>query len=146
MIKIFVEQTTRPNEKNVFDKKTGKFLNTVHDPLTYPYPYGYILDTKAPDGENLDCYIISDREFNVGDVVECNPIAMAEWFEDGEADHKILAVPLGEEQEMNDEIRDRIENFANDFMAIRSDKKYNSGEYYGKNEAESLISNSKIKT
>ena len=144
MIKVFIEQTARPHEKNIFDKKTGKFLNTIYSSLTYPYPYGYILNTKVSDGENLDCFVISDKEFNVGDIIECNPIAMTEWFENGEADHKILAVPLDEDQEMDEEIKNKIEDFADKFMADRSDRKYESGEYYGRDEAIALINNSRI--
>lgn len=144
MIKVFIEQTTKPNEKNVFDKKTGKFLNATYSQLTYPYPYGYILDTKAPDGDELDCYIISDKDFNVGDIVECNPIGMTEWFENGEADHKILAVLMDDSREINNEVKNKIEYFANQFMANRSDKEYESGEYYGKDKAELLIDSCRL--
>jgi inorganic pyrophosphatase len=54
-MKVFIEQPVQENQKNVFDKKTGSFLRTVPIKLTYPFPYGYILDTLVEDGDNLVC-------------------------------------------------------------------------------------------
>ena len=58
---VFVEQTTEENKKNIFDKNSGLF-KTVPFRLSYPYPYGYILNTLAPDGDELDCYIITNQK------------------------------------------------------------------------------------
>ena len=138
-MKVFIEQPVQENKKNVFDKKTGKFLKTVPIKLTYPYPYGYILDTKAEDGDNLDCYVITEKKLETGSVVECEAIGMAEWFEDGEEDHKILTVLKGETAGITEEMKNKITYFAEHFFDDQPEKKYKMGEFYGKDEALELI-------
>lgn len=142
MIKVFIEQICEPNKKNIFDKKTGQLSKSVVTSITYPYPYGYILNTRASDGENLDCYIISNKQFEVSDVIECEPIGMVEWFENGEADHKIIATPINEKNKIDDVIKNKITDFANQFIALRFDKKYRLGKFYDKKQAKTLISDS----
>ena len=73
-MKVFIEQTCEENKKNVFDKKTGEYLKTVDFHLTYPYAYGYILDTLASDGDELDCYVITKQKFKYSEVIECGTI------------------------------------------------------------------------
>ncbi|MFA6382336.1 MAG: inorganic diphosphatase [Candidatus Buchananbacteria bacterium] len=142
-MKVFIEQTTEPNKKNIFDKKTGVLLDTATSPLTYPYPYGYILDTKAADGENLDCYVITDKKLVTSSIVECEPIGMTEWFENGQADHKILARLTDEQREVDSTVICKIDDFAAQFMAIRQEKHYQSGGYYDQGKAEALIAASR---
>ena len=134
-MKAFIEQTSEPNKKNVFDKKTRALLDTVTSLLTYPYPYGYILDTRSPDGEELDCYIITEKKLEAGSVVECEPIGMAEWFEDGQADHKILVKLIDEQKKVDDIVKKKIDDFATQFIANRPDKQYQPGKYSGRDEA-----------
>ena len=139
VIKVFIEQTGELNKKNVFNKKTGVLLYTITVPLTYPYSYGYILDTKAPDGENLDCYVISDKKLATSSVIECEPIGMVEWFENGQADHKILAKPADEQKQVDGIVRQKITEFAIQFINSRSDKQYRLGKFCDKGKAEVLI-------
>ncbi|MFA6254662.1 MAG: methyltransferase domain-containing protein [Patescibacteria group bacterium] len=146
VIKVFIEQTGELNKKNVFDEKTGKFLDTVIIPLSYPYPYGYILDTKASDGGSLDCYVISDRKLAISSIVECEPVGMVEWFEDGQADHKILARLMDEQREVDGAVQRKITDFAVQFIANRTDKQYQLGKFLDKNKAEELINASRVKS
>ena len=141
-MKVFIEQPGEKNTKNVFEKETGKFLKTVSIPMTYPYPYGYILDTLAADGENLDCYIITDKKLEAEGVVECEPLGMVEWFEDGEEDHKVLAVLKGESQEITPEVQSKITDFALHFFDDQPNKRYRMGEFYGKEKSVELIQRS----
>ena len=139
IIKVFIEQTGELNKKNVFDKKTAKLLHTFAAKLSYPYPYGYVLNTKAPDGEELDCYVISDKNLATSGIVECEPIGMVEWFENGQADHKILAMLVAEPRQVDESVAQKITDFANKFTASRLDKQYKSGKFYDKEKAEALI-------
>lgn len=143
-MKVFIEQTTEPNKKNIFDKKTRVLLDNVTSPLTYPYPYGYILDTRSPDGEELDCYVITEKKLEAGSVVECEPIGMTEWFENKQADHKILATLIDEQKEVDDTVKKKINDFATQFIANRSDKQYQSGKYSGRDEALVLIAANRV--
>lgn len=143
-MKIFIEQPVQENKKNVFDKNTGQFLRTVPIKLTYPFPYGYILDTLAEDGDNLDCYVITDKKLETRSIVECEPIGMAEWFEDGEEDHKILAVLKGEHADITEDVKNKIIYFAEHFFDDQPDKKHRMGEFYGREKALELIKKSNV--
>src|SRR5262245_54868994 len=65
--------------------------------LTYPYDWGFIPSTKAPDGDPLDVLIIHDAATYPGLVLCCKPIGILE-VEQIENDKKerndrIFAVP-----------------------------------------------------
>src|SRR3989344_854330 len=138
--------TRRKNKKNIFDKKTGKLLKTVDFHLTYPYPYGYILDTISDDGDNLDCYIITEKKLEACSIVEAKPIGMAEYFEDGKADHKILAVLINDNNIIDNEVKKRLNYFSDHFFDNRPKKKFSNGKFLGKAEAEKFIKKSSIFT
>jgi inorganic pyrophosphatase len=143
-MQVFVEQPGERNKKNVFDKKTGEFLRTVSTKLTYPYPYGYILNTRADDGDNLDCYIVTNQKLDTGGIVECEAVGMVEWFEDGEEDHKILTVLKGEYADITGEVKSNILYFAEHFFDDQPEKKYKIGKFCGKEEAMGLIRKSSV--
>ena len=107
-MKVFIEQPGEEKKKNIFDKKTGKLEKTISFHLTYPYPYGYILDTLSDDGDNLDCFVITDKKLETGSIVECEPIGMLEQFEDGRADHNILAILKGDSKQVDDEAKEKL--------------------------------------
>jgi inorganic pyrophosphatase len=141
-IKVFIEQTTEKNLKYIYDKNNGIFLKNKF-PLTYPYPYGYIMDTLSNDGDNLDCYIITNKKLKVGSVVSCKSVGIVEWFEDNTSDHKILAVIANESYHINHLVKERIIYFANHFFDSSPEKQYLLGRFRGKAKAEELIKKSK---
>ncbi len=138
-MKVFIEQSGEKNQKNVFDKKTGGFLKTVEIDVTYPYPYGYILNTLAADGDELDCYVITNQKLERAGVFECEPIGMVEWFEEGEEDHKILAVLQGDSHEVTAEVEEKITNFAEHFFDNQPDKMKALGRFLGVEDALKFI-------
>jgi GrpB-like predicted nucleotidyltransferase (UPF0157 family) len=144
-MKVFIEQPGKEKRKNVFDKETGMFLKTVPIDVTYPYPYGYILDTLAADGDELDCYVLTRKKLETASVVECEPIGMVEWFEDGDEDHKILTVLQGESREVDEEVKRRITEFANHFFDDKPEKKYRLGAFLSKDAALALLKRSSKK-
>src|SRR3569832_455765 len=46
--------------------------------LTYPYDWGFIPSTKAPDGDPLDVLIIHDAQTFPGVVLRCRPVGILE--------------------------------------------------------------------
>lgn len=139
-MKVFIEQTCEPNKKNMFDKQTGEYLKTVDFHLTYPYAYGYILNTLASDGDELDCYVITDQKFAHSTVIECEPIGMVEYFEDGQADHKIFVVPKGEEGVVTEEVKKKLLEFDARYFEGQSNKNTHVGDFLGKEAADIEIS------
>lgn len=120
-IKIFVENEAGSDTKNIYDEKTLKFLKSVTVSRKYPYPYGFILNTTADDGDNLDCFIITQKKLKSGQIVEANPIGLMEQMETSwnksrvdvmEEDHNVLATLLGESFVVDDETQSKFKEFA----------------------------------
>lgn len=143
-MEVFIEQTCEPNKKNVFDKQTKQYLKTVDFHLTYPYPYGYILDTLAPDGDELDCYIITKQTFEHSVVIECEPIGMVEFFENEQADHKIFVVPKGEIGEVTDEVKGKLLNFNSRYFEGQLSKDVKIGNFLDAKDAYEEIKKSQM--
>ncbi|HSR92763.1 MAG TPA: inorganic diphosphatase, partial [Gemmatimonadales bacterium] len=81
---------------------TLAFQHSQVVPHPYPFPYGFVIGTDAGDGGNVDCYVITNRQLKTGQVVECEPLALMEQFEDGVEDHNILARLLDEPVVINE--------------------------------------------
>jgi inorganic pyrophosphatase len=75
-----VETPRGSRAKLSFDPKLRAF--TLSKPLlvglTYPYDWGFIPSTKAPDGDPLDVLIIHDAATYPGLVLTCTPIGILE--------------------------------------------------------------------
>lgn len=91
-MKVFVENESGSNVKHLHDEKSLKLLGTTRVSRPYPFPYGFVLETTAEDGDNVDCFILTETALHTGQIVECEPLALMEQIEDGQADHKVLAV------------------------------------------------------
>lgn len=134
-MKVFIEQSGEENKKNIFNKETKEFVKTVDFHITYPYPYGYFLNTKAEDGDELDCYVITNRKLKTGSIIECNVIGMMEYFEDGVADHKILVSLEGENVEVDKVVKSRLLDFDKNYFIDKPEKKTQVGDFLGIDDA-----------
>ena len=82
-----------------FDPDLGVF--TLAKPLmaglSYPFDWGFVPSTKAPDGDPLDVLIIHDAKTYPGVVLKCRPVGVleVEQTSDGkrERNDRIFAVP-----------------------------------------------------
>jgi inorganic pyrophosphatase len=96
--------------------------------LVYPYDWGFVPSTKAPDGDPVDAAVLWDVSTFPGVVIACRALAVIQ-IEQNRADgtgrarnDRILALPIDarREAEMNSalslakRVRDEIEHF---FMA-----------------------------
>ena len=94
-----VETPRGSRAKLKFDSKLRAF--TLSKPLlaglTYPYDWGFIPSTKAPDGDPLDVLIIHDAATYPGLVLSCKPIGIleVEQIKKGkkERNDRLFAVP-----------------------------------------------------
>jgi len=55
-MKVFIENEAGSNKKNIFDEKSLDFEKQVEVSQSYPYPYGFVLNTTAEDGDSVDCF------------------------------------------------------------------------------------------
>ncbi len=88
--------------KHIHNEKTLELKSTTRVSRAYPFPYGFVLDTTGEDGDNVDCFVLTDRPLRTRDVVECEALALMEQIEDGEVDHKILAHMAGDPEYLNE--------------------------------------------
>src|SRR5690349_221485 len=139
-VKVFIENEAGSNQKNCFDEKTIEYIKTVTVSRAYPYPYGFIPNTVSGDGDNIDCFVLTNQKLKMGDRVEVELIGLVEQFEDGMKDHKVLAVPVGELAEVSDEVKARITDFILHVFDHKRTKEIKVGNFLGKEEAEKYLS------
>lgn len=139
MIKVFIENEAGSDRKNLFNEKTLEHKGSVTVSRKYPYPYGFILDTTSGDGDNVDCFVITERKLKTGQIVECEPVGIMEQSEDGEEDNNILAVMKGEGIAIDEKLRKRLADFVSHVFDRIEGKKVVAGDFQGKAEAISYI-------
>src|SRR5262245_57306473 len=94
-MRVFIENEAGSRRKNIYDERTLAHLRSVEVSADYPFPYGFVLGTIGGDGDAVDCFVLTDTPLRSGTIVECEPVGLLEQIEDGEIDHKVLAVPPG---------------------------------------------------
>jgi inorganic pyrophosphatase len=86
------------NSKNKYEYRpewNAFFLDRVlSGPLRFPTAYGFIPQTVAPDGDEVDVLIIQDEPVEAGTVMAVRPIGMfsMDWPDSDKRDIKIVAV------------------------------------------------------
>ena len=96
MLRVFIENEAGSDVKHHHDEETLALLRTERVRAPYPFPYGFVPGTRAPDGDCVDCFVITDRPLRTGEVVDCVPFGLMEQTEAGFVDHNLLAVLPGE--------------------------------------------------
>lgn len=139
---VFIENEAGSNKKNLFDEKTLEYKKTVVVSRPYPYPYGFILNTTAGDGDNLDCFVLTDRPIKSGVIVDVEPIGMFEMIDNGEEDHKILAHFLDEGVTIDEEVRARLREFIHHVFDHLPEKKVQMGDFFDGEAAMKLLKKS----
>ncbi|MCC6492761.1 MAG: inorganic diphosphatase [Pirellulales bacterium] len=111
MITVFVQNEAGRDLKHAYNEKTLEYLGVQTVSRPYPFPYGFILNTTSEDGDNLDCFVITERKLTRGSTITCEPAALLEQIEDGLADHNVLAVLPDEPAEIGPGVVDRLRSF-----------------------------------
>ena len=111
MIQVCIEVEAGSCEKHRYNEKTLEYKGTRRSSRPYPYPYGFILGTRAADGDNVDCYLITNERLQSGTIVECEAIGLLEQDEDGEVDHKVLAAMPGQDVEVSQGLLQELRDF-----------------------------------
>ncbi|HKF20877.1 MAG TPA: inorganic diphosphatase [Candidatus Angelobacter sp.] len=111
-LRVFIENEAGSFVKHIHNEKTLTLLGTSHVSRAFPFPYGFVLNTSAEDGDNVDCFILTKRHLETGQIVDCDPIALMEQVEDGEVDHKVLVLIPGEPEVLDECIQQKLIDFA----------------------------------
>jgi len=145
MIKVLVQVAGGSSDRRIYDEKTLEYKGTRQGSLFYIYPYGFILGTRAEDGDSVDCYIITRESLEAGSIVECEPIGLLEQDEDGEIDHKVLASLPNEHMEATQGLAQEMREFIHRLFAAHPKMHVTVGNILSREEAIKYISDHREK-
>ncbi len=126
-MKVFIENDRGSRIKRNYDLD----LNLVREDrvlLPYPYPYGFVLDTRTEDGEGVDCYMLTREPLPRGSVAEADPAGLLVLRKDGREDKKVIAVPPGLSLGDFPEAMERIREFILGISARRPKARFSIGD------------------
>jgi inorganic pyrophosphatase len=138
-MKVFIQNEAGSFVKHSHDEKTLELKRQERVSRAYPFPYGFIVDTTAEDGDNVDCFVLTRKLLRTGQIVECRAIALMEQFEDGQIDHNVLAVLDDEDADLSSEIEQTLADFVHHVFDHIPGKKIQIGEFRGSDAASQYI-------
>ena len=138
-VKVFIQNEAGSEQAHFYNEKTLEYQHTDRVSRPYPFPYGFILDTLSDDGDNLDCYVITQRPLRTGTVISCEAVALLEQIEDGEEDHNILATVPGEPPEVGSSVVDTLQEFISHVFEHIPGKQMTTGRLLSKAAAQAHI-------
>jgi inorganic pyrophosphatase len=96
-----VEAPKGSQMKLKYDVKLGAFTVSRALPLglSYPFDWGFVPSTKAPDGDPLDVLILHDAATYPGVLLLCQPLGVVEMNQDEqrgnrERNDRVIVMPL----------------------------------------------------
>ena len=137
--------------KYEIDKASGalfvdRFMAT---PMFYPANYGYVPHSLADDGDPLDILVVTPYPLAVASVIRCRPIGMLAMTDESGEDAKIIAVPHTKLTNLYENVHDindlpallrqQIEHFFENYKDLEAGKWVKISGWFGKAEAEKMI-------
>ncbi len=97
-LRVRVEIPKGSRNKYERNPETGdlEFDRRLHAAVVYPTEYGFIPETAAEDGDELDALVAVSEPTFPGCVIPATPIALLRMTKDGGRNDKILCVPLND--------------------------------------------------
>jgi inorganic pyrophosphatase len=94
IVHAVIETPKRSCQKYALVPKYGiiAFAAVLPDKLEWPYDYGFIPQTLAPDGDPLDILLINDNGLFSGCLIEARVIGAVRETKDGTENDRLLAV------------------------------------------------------
>lgn len=139
-MQVFIENEAGSFIKHHHNEKTLELLRISRVSRAYPFPYGFVLNTTAADGDNVDCFVLTSKTLHTGEIVECEPVGLMEQIEDGEEDHKILAIMPGEEAQIDGTIKNLLSDFVTHVFEHIPGKVIKVGAFHGRETAVQYLS------
>ena len=128
LIRAIVEAEKDSSQRAVFDDNFN-VLEYREVSASYPFAYGFILNTSSEDGDGIDCYILTDKHLQAGMIVDCVPTGLLEVYENDEADCKIICVLESDEFQFDQKHIEQIKNFILQIFKKYTDIDIKFGEY-----------------
>lgn len=152
-LKGFIEIEKNSSLKYEFDKSKNKLIldRKLKEPFKYPYSYGFIPNTLAKDGDELDILIISDKKIKNNKLYDISIIGCLIMEDEKGLDEKILTILEEDSDKYNDlnDIDNKILNeifyFFNNYKKDEKNKWSKALKFVDKKEAINIYNNYLIK-
>ena len=142
-MRVFIENEAGSDIKHTYNEQSLTLLRTAKVSAAYPFPYGFVIGTRSGDGDAVDCFLIASgaeiASLAAGSIAECEPAGLLEQIEDGEVDHKVLAVLRGARLQDPDAVAARIQSFVTRVFAHIPGKTIQVGRLLDRAAAEAFI-------
>lgn len=147
-INVIIEINKGSKNKYEIDKETGLIAldRAMHTSQDYPFDYGFIPQTLWDDGDALDVVVLTTYPLFPGVLVRVRPVAIMSMVDSGEADEKMIAVPVDDPRfnevkdlaDVNPHTIKEIEHFFLTYKKIQNKEVTVSG-FKGKKEAQAAF-------
>jgi inorganic pyrophosphatase len=121
LVEAFIEIPMGSRNKYEYDpvRKRMYLDRVLYASVVFPTQYGFIPETKAPDGDPLDILVLADEPVFPGCLVAARLLGVLRLHDKGEDDCKILGVTAGDPRldrikklhDVAPEVLTEIENF-----------------------------------
>ncbi len=118
-VKAIIEIPKNSTHKYEINKETGRLYldRTLNQKI--PANYGYIENTSAPDGDNLDIFVISEHPIDSLTEVEVTIVAAFRCTDNGISDDKLIAVlKESNNHQMDHDIWRYLNTYKKDFKVL----------------------------
>ena len=95
-VRVFIENLAGSDLKHHHDEERFVVTQVERVGAPFPFPYGFVPGTLAPDGDAVDCFVVTGRPLRTGDLVDAEVVGLMEQTDGGGANHNIVAVLPGD--------------------------------------------------
>ena len=105
-INVIIEIPRGSKNKYEIDKETGLIAldRAAHTAQDFPFDYGFVPQTWWDDNDPVDVIVLATFPIHPGVLVRVRPVGLMNMIDGGEADDKIIGVPIDDPRW--DEVRD----------------------------------------
>ena len=146
-VNVLIEIPSGSSIKYELDKDSDvvfvdRFLHTA---MYYPFNYGFIPGTQAPDGDPVDVLVLSEQSIAPGCAIKAIPIGFLEMEDEEGVDAKVVAVPptkidpfygtFTSIDQIPEALRNKIKHFFENYKTLEAGKWIKIKDWKGKEEA-----------
>lgn len=147
-INVIVEIAKGSKNKYEIDKETGLIAldRVAHTAQDFPFDYGFVPQTYWHDNDPLDVVLLTTYPLQPGILVNARPVALMNMVDSGEADDKVIAVPVDDPRwsgiedlaDINKHTLKEIEHFYSTYKKLQ-DKEVSVTGFKDRSEAQKVV-------
>lgn len=146
-VNVLIEIPSGSSIKYELDKDTDTIFvdRFLHTAMFYPFNYGFIPGTMAPDGDPVDVIVLSEQAVMPGCAIKAIPIGFLEMEDEEGVDAKVVAVPtlkvdpfygtFTDVEQIPEVTRNKIKHFFENYKTLEPGKWIKIKDWKGKTDA-----------